>query len=75
MWVAGHGSQRESNFPVEVSNRALWVAAIPKHVADAYRKNNAYSGISDEELSKIKALESTLSDAVSLITDLRAEGL
>ena len=75
MWVAGHGNQRESKYPVEVSNRALWVAAIPKHVADAYRKNNAYSGINDEELSKIKALESTLSDAVSLITDLRAEGL
>jgi len=75
MWVAGHGSQINSNYPVEVSNRALWVAAIPKHVADAYRKNNAYSGISDEELSKIKAKENELSNTVSLITDLRAEGL
>ena len=75
MWVAGHGSQRESKYPVEVSNRALWVAAIPKHVADAYRKNNAYSGISDEELSKIKAKENELSGIVQTITDLRAEGL
>ena len=75
MWVAGHGSQKGSKYPVTASQRPEWVAAIPKHVADAYRKNNAYSGISDEELSKIKALEGTLSDAVSLITDLRAEGL
>ena len=75
MWVAGHGSQKGSKYPVTASQRPEWVAAIPKHVADAYRKNNAYSGINDEELSKIKALEGTLSDAVSLITDLRAEGL
>ena len=75
MWVAGHGSQRNSDYPVEASNRALWVAAIPKHVADAYRKNNAYSGISDEELSRIKAEENELSGIVQTITNLRAEGL
>ena len=54
MWVAGHGSQSGSRYPVTGSEKTKWINAIAKHNADAYRKN---SGVSEEQLAQQNSLE------------------
>ena len=54
MWVAGHGSQSGSSYPLRGSEKTKWVNAIDKHMADVYRKN---SGIPAEQLAQQNSIE------------------
>ena len=54
MWVAGHGSQAGSSYPVTGPEKQKWINAIPLHMADVYRKN---SGIPAEQLAQQNSLE------------------
>ena len=54
MWVAGHGSQSASKYPLRGSEKTKWVNAIDKHIADVYRKN---AGIPAEQLAQQNSIE------------------
>lgn len=57
MWVSGSGSDSKTTNPLTGADKAKWVAAIPKHNADLYRKN---SGISAEQLAQQQSNEKKL---------------
>lgn len=60
MWVSGHGSQADGTRTLTGEEKAKWVAAIPKHNADLYRKN---SGIPAEQLAEQNSIEKKLAAA------------
>jgi uncharacterized protein YcbK (DUF882 family) len=54
MWVSGAKGGRTNTYPLGGADLSKWVAAIPRHNADLYRKN---SGISAEQLAQQQSNE------------------
>ena len=54
MWVSGNRGGRTNTYPLSGADLSKWVAAIPRHNADLYRKN---SGISAEQLAQQQSNE------------------
>jgi uncharacterized protein YcbK (DUF882 family) len=60
MWVSGHESEANGPRPLTGNDKAKWVAAIPKHNADLYRKK---SGTPSEQLGQQNSNEKKLAAA------------